>query len=347
MIRCTFCLFSLALLSSSNPFSEGFSTSKLISSSRTKKGLCRTRYERNLERRPQLTCNDERTVLLQVAIDPTTATASAGGDSERPYDFISVEEAEEALQLERSRFEGERSELQWLLETQRQQLQDLMNESRENCKSGNTGQNRGIYRRSGEYAIASKRILIRGTHAHADINSMNERRNRKKANVREKRNNADDTYIRMKRLESLLQDAIVENEKLTSQLCNQQHQYNAERNAYENELRDEQHRLHSFRDELHMERAYFETSRRMLERLLEEEQQKVQELEQELFMMMTGEEVFSQRDQSDEQQDEQQRQQHSQKQHQKEQQRQKKRARGEQNGGFSMNINDVQRPLYP
>mmetsp|Transcript_28477 Transcript_28477/g.77113 ORF Transcript_28477/g.77113 Transcript_28477/m.77113 type:complete len:346 (+) Transcript_28477:199-1236(+) len=344
MIRRAFSFVVLVLLFSSIPNSEGFSSSKVISSGRIQKVACHPGYQRNFERRPQWRCNDQGDVSLRVVIDPTTASSSVGGDDERSYDFISVEEAEEALQRERARYEGERSKLEWLLENQRKQLEDLENDRREIEINGDqTLANAGR-------SIASRRIVIRGAHAHVDINAMNSRKKRNKAkreNVREKINDTDETYIRMKRLESLLRDAIDENEKLTSQLLEQQHQYNAERNLYENEMREEQRILDSFRDELHMERAYFETSRRMLERMLEEEQHKVRELEQELFMLHTQGEVFGHQQPQCDQHEEQRRQQQAQQQRQKEQQRQKKRQRGGQYSGFTMNINDVQCPLYP
>jgi hypothetical protein len=107
-----------------------------------------------------------------------------------------------------------------------------------------------------------------------------------------------------------------------------------------------------------MERAYFETTQQMLEHLLVEEQQKVRELENELLMMLTREQVFSQDNQSHEEYQEQQRQQQAQKQHGREEHtqsqmnnenrhQQEKKSRGRTFDGFTMNINDVQCPLYP
>merc|ERR1712238_516701 len=131
----------------------------------------------------------------------------------------------------------------------------------------------------------------------------------------------------------------------------------------------------------HTERAYFETSRRMLERLLGEEEQKVHELEQELLMLMTREQIFSEQKRSLEQQQYRQEQEQARKQEEEEeeehQQRRRRRIqlqvqeqklreynnsyngngnnqqRQEEIGmsvnptGFSMNINDVQCPLFP
>jgi len=292
---------------------------------------------------------------LRVATDPTTAATSDGGNRDRSYDFISVEEAEEALRRERLRYQQERSELQWLLENQRKQLQALANKKRESERNG--GKTRGT---SGENP--SKRIVVRGSHAHMDINPINGR-NRKTPNTngrgRSRANEKDATYDKMKRLESLLQDAIVDNEKLTSQLHAQKHRYNAERKAYENELRKERSRLHSIRDELHMERAYFETSRRMLERLLEEEQRKVQQLEQELSMMMsrqrrTDERVQQQQRQHQAHQQQQNTQQYRRQAHQEQmhntsnpkQQQAENTERVRRKVDFTMNINDVACPLY-
>ena len=346
-----FALFALGVLSSFISSSYGFSTSSLLSSATLEKSITRRRDQQALRRDPQRRCIDRGIVLLHAATDPTTVTSQTDEDDGSSYDFISVKEAEEALHQERNRYEGERSDLQWLLEVQRRQLQDLADGRR---GKQNAGDGSGVRNAAGP----SSRIVILGAHAHIDA-----RKNRKKAAIggsrnnanednRKKMNNNDGTYHRMDELENLLQDAIIENEKLTRQLREQHQEYILERSMYEEELQEESSRLNFVRDELHMERAYFETSRRMLEQLLEEEQQKVRQLEKELMMMISREEhVFSQKNQSEEGYQQMERTQHAQKQQQEEErQRQinnEKRRRVRAQAGFTMNINDVKSPLYP
>lgn len=353
MQRSTFALFALGVFSSSISSSNSFSTSSLISSATLEKSISRRRDEQASERDPQRRCFDRGTVLLHVAADPTTGTSQTDEDDGSTYDFISVKEAEEALRRERSRYEGERSDLQWLLEVQRRQLQDLA-EGRRGKRNG------GDENRVRNSAGASSRIVILGAQARVDARTNRRkaarRGSRNSANDNDRNNNNDGTYHRMGELENLLQDAIIENEKLTRQLREQHHQYQLERSMYEEELGEERGRLNYVRDELHMERAYFETSRRMLEHLIEEEQQKVRQLEKELMMMASREQMFSQENQSQEQYQEMERTQQAPKQQQAQAQQQsqgqsqinnQQRRRGRSQAGFTMNINDVQCPLYP
>jgi len=359
MARSPFVLFALSVLSSSIPSSQGFSTSRLLSSSNLKKSLSCQRNQKRLPRESQRRFFHGSIVVLRVAIDPTTITSHVDEDGGHSYDFISVEEAEEALQRERDRYEGERSELQWRIETQRQQLQDLADGRGEKEKTGDRNR-RCSHSRGGDDVISSSRIVILGAHAHTDANTMNiGKKNRKNESIGSSRSNAngnDDSYLRMEQLEDLLQDAIVENEKLTSRLRKQHHRYNVESSVYEDELREERGRLNCVRDELHMERAYFETSRRMLEHLLVAEQQKVQELEKELMIMIFGEHVFSEEKQSQEEYQEEQRPQYTRKENVRQEhthsqinneKRHQQKKRGRAHADFTMNINDVQCPLYP
>ena len=249
MFRFSFTGFSaLALLLSSVPSSQGFSTSRLLSSSSLKNNCCRREYHQKSLRKPQRRCFDEGVILLRVATDPTTVTTSTGEDGERSYDFISVEEAEEALQQERTRYEGERSELEWLLEIQHQQLKDL-NKNGGKIR-GDRGRNRGDQRGSDDDIISSTRMVIHGTNAHDDVSTIdNGKKNRKKDTKGSNRDNNDGTLLRMEQLEALLQDAMVDNEELTIRLRDHHHQYNAERAEYEDELREERGRLNCVRDE--------------------------------------------------------------------------------------------------
>jgi hypothetical protein len=366
MARSPLALFALGVVSSSISSSHGFSTSRLLSLSTLEKNSSRQRYQQKSPWDSQQKCFDRGTVLLHVATDPTTTTSHADEKSSRSYDFISVEEAEEALQQERARYEGERSELEWLLEVQRKQLQDLAGGRRGKDKTGdrNRGSRGQGHGRSGNPTTPSSRIVILGSHAHVDANVMNKRRkNRRKAAGSSSRNNANgndrsdtsginDNYAKMGELEIFLQDAIVENENLTRRLREQRHQYTAERSMFEDELQEEHGRLDFVRNELHMERAYFETSRRMLEHLLQEEQQKVRELEKELMVMISREEMFTEDDQSQEEYQELQRQQEqAQTQHMQSgvnnAMRHQQENRDRSHAGFVMNINDVQCPLYP
>jgi len=360
MARSPFVLFALSVLSSSIPSSQGFSTSRQLSSSNLMNSLSSQRNQKRAPRESQRRIFDGSVFVLHVATDPSTITSHVDEDGGHSYDFISVEEAEEALQQERDRYEGERSELQWRLETQRQQLQDLADRQGEKEKTGDRNL-RCSHGRGGDDVISSSRIVILGAHdAHTDATTMNiGKKNRKKGTRGSSRSNAngnDRTYLRMERLENLLQDAIVENEKLTRRLRKQHHQYNVESSVYADELREERGRLNCVRDELHMERAYFETSRRMLEHLLVAEQQKVRELEKELMIMISGERVFSQEKQSQEEYHEQQRAQYAQKEYVREEsthsqinneKRHQQKKRGRAHADFTMNINDVQCPLYP
>ena len=345
MHRSHFALFALGALSSSISFSQGFCTSSLLSSATFERGLTRAS-----QKDPERRCFDRGIVLLHVATDPTIVSSQTDEDDSTSYDFISVKEAEEALRRERERYEGERSDLQWLLEVQRRQLQDLA-EGRPR-KPNTVDEN---FRRSA--SGPSSRIVILGAQARVGARKTRRKATRGASRNSETRNNRkkdDGTYHRMGELENLLQDAIMENEKLTRQLREQQHQYTIERSMYEEELQEERSRLNYVRDELHMERAYFETSRRMLEQLVEEEQQKVRQLEKELMMMISREQAYTQEDHSQSEYQEHPQQQ-AQTQHQQqvqEQQRQtqinnEKRRRARIQVGFTMNINDVHQPLYP
>jgi len=326
-----------------------------------KKNNFRRRYQHDSPGEPQRRWVGTDVILLRVATDPTTVTSHADEGGERSYDFISVEEAEDALRRERARYEGERSELEFLLEVQREQLKDLANGRREKGRTGGknysgTARNGVLHGRNGDGGHSPTRIVIRGSHARANVHvdEMNSnKKSRPKSTRNSFRNNAnenDDSLLRMEELEDLLQGAIIENEKLSRRLRDQRHQYNVERTVHEDELREERGRLNCVRDELHMERAYFETSRRMLERMLEDEQRKVQELEQELLMIISQEQVFPPEDQAPE--DYQQHQQQAPKNQSNSQfnngnGQQENRGRRRTRADFTMNINDVQCPLYP
>jgi len=363
MTRSVFVLFAIGILSSSPWTLQGFSTSRLLSSSTLKKINFRQRHQQSYPSESQQRIFGGDIVLLRVATDPTIITSNADEDNGRSYDFISVEEAEKALRRERARYEGERSELQWLLESQRQQLKDLADGRREKETSGDRSCNTRRRHHSGHgRSSASSRIVILGAHAHVDTNAMKNGKKNNKSDTntssRKKTNVKDETFLRMEQLENLLQDAIVENQKLARRLREQHQQNNIERSMYENELREERDRLNCIRDELHMERAYFETTRRMLEHLLDEERQKVREVEIEL-MMISQEQMFSKEKELLDEYEQRQRQQHdktqqimqegntqspiyNEKRHQKE-----KSGRYRAHAGFTMNINDVQCPLYP
>ena len=350
MIRSTFVRLTLGILSLHVTYTHGFSTSRILSQNKFKKTVRRNNiWQRSFSDRKLL--RFEQGIILHIATDPTSATSHSDKNVERSYDFISLEEAEEALRRERTRYEGERSELQWLLEVQRQQLQDLVGGRHRKKKSSDSNHGNG---QSNETKAKSSKIVILGTHSYD-----NKRKSRKKStrvfsrngtysNGRKNTNNKDDTYLRMQQLENLLQDAIAENDDLTRRFREQHHQYHLERSTYEDELREERGRLSSVRDELQMERAYFETTRRMLEHLLDEEQQKVRELENQL-MMISQEQMFSEEKNTQDEYEERQHQEQVQKQHIRveEQQSQNNKERSNQGrsrarNGFTMNINDVQ-----
>lgn len=351
MHRSPFALIALGAFSSVSS-SYGFCTSNLLSSASLEKSLSRQRDRQVSQGDPQRRHFGTGIVLRHVATDPTIVSSQTDEDDGGSYDFISVKEAEEALQRERERYEGERSDLQWLLEVQRRQLEDLAAGRQPNA--GNENRRRNA---SGP----SSRIVILGAQARVDNRKNRRKAARNSAHKNDDRNSVDSnegTYQRMGEMENKLQDALMENEKLTRQLREQQYQYNLERSMYEEELQEERARLNYVRDELHMERAYFETSRRMLQQLVEEEQQKVRQLEKELMMMISHQQGFSQENQSQTQYTQQveTQQQHAQQhaQQQRQQQRQRQSQVNNQNSrrastqvGFTMNINDVHQPLYP
>jgi hypothetical protein len=366
LIRSSFGFLALAHLSFI-PSSEGFSTSRLISSStnlkpfrQIKKKNCSRRYLR------------EPLVLLRVAANPTTdtdtttTTVSASSEiTEKPrsYDFISVEEAEDSLRRERARYEGERSELKQLIEIQNQQLK-RSTEGRRGRVKDNIGRNH-------PRAEKAARIVVHNSAAGAfNYGDAKKDRNKKRnGNIKNGSNKKvnNDIILRMEQLEARLRDALIDNDELTRRLHEQHRQYNAERAELEDQLREEQDRLDCAREELDMERSYFETSRRMLEGLLEVEQHNVQvlekELEQEFLMQITREEDFSQQKQSLDQQN--QRQEQAQQQQELDLERRRRQEQElyaynnnsnyngngsnqqrQQDDCFTMNINDVQCPLY-
>jgi hypothetical protein len=362
LIRSSFGFLALAHLSII-PSSEGFSTSKLISLSNLKpfrhikKKNCSSRYLR------------EQLVTLLAAADATTdttATVSASSEiTEKPrsYDFISVEEAEDSLRQERARYEGERSELKQLIEIQNRQLRRSAEGRRDKVKDNKIGQNHPRAEKP-----SSARIVVQNSAAGA-FNYAQKNRKKRTGNINNGSNNKvnNDIILRMEQLEARLRDALIDNDELTRRLHEQHRQYNAERAELEDQLREEQDRLDSAREELYMERSYFETSRRMLEGLLEVETHKVQvleqELEQEFLMQITREEDFSQQKQSLEQQH--QRQQQAQIQQEQDLERRRRQEQElyvynnsnhngngsnrqqQQDDCFTININDVQCPLYP
>mmetsp|Transcript_30307 Transcript_30307/g.34800 ORF Transcript_30307/g.34800 Transcript_30307/m.34800 type:complete len:377 (-) Transcript_30307:330-1460(-) len=372
MTRTVFGLLALALLSSFFPSSKGFSLTRLLYSSSNQEPC------RNIKRK-NCRCRNHRELdfLLRVATDPTTTdTISEDKEKNLSYDFISVEEAETHLQRERTRYEMERSELQRLLDLQSQQLQDLAEgQLGKGTEGGNNSRSRG-----GAESQTSTRMVVHDSSVGV-INSIKKDRN--KCNNKSDSNKKNvDTMLKMELLEARFRDALIDNEELTRLLHDQHREYRLERAALEDQLREEQDRLDYIRDKLHTERAYFETSRRMLERLLGEEEQKVHELEQELLILMTREHIFSEQKRSLEQQQYRQEQEQARKQEEEEQQHQQQRRRrrriqlqvqeqklreynnsynGNRNNqqrqeeigmsvnptGFSMNINDVQCPLFP
>ena len=314
-------------------------------------------------------------------------------EKSRSYDFISVEEAENALRRERARYEGERSELQRLVDVQSRQIRELSERGMHTTTTTTTtttGKDKGI---SDNDAVVDKdtsvQIIVHDSSVTGVINNgkrirRNSRSNKGSSSSNNNSNKEENANImaKMKRMEIEFREVLMDNEELTRNFRDQRHQFLAERDDLEDQIKEEQIRLDCARDELHMERAYFETSRRMLERLLDDEQQKVQELEQELLMLITREQIFSEQKRSLEQQEQKLRQEYAQtqqkekendegeEQQQQQQQRQHEYAQqmqeenvyvyndsttdrkesmvGGNPGGFSMlNNNDVHCPLYP
>jgi len=367
MSRYRLVLFVLCVFSDYVPFPHGFSTSSLVCSNAIKKDFSRLRHGWSPDNSSQQQHFNGNIIILH-AEPVTIAAAHADVDDRRSYDFISVEEAEETLQRERARYEGERSNLQWLLEVQRRQLQDLSDGRREKGTTEEVNRdgrvrNQRVYSRSKDFETLSSRIVILGAHADTDVVSSREENRRKgtrgssQNNVNDNNQNStncsDNTYVRMEQLENLIHDAIVENKKLSRQLRKERHQYNFERSIYEDELREERARLNCVRDELYVERANFEKSRRTLEYLLDEEENKMDEIKKELMMLFSHDQALSREKQSHGHYQEQQHQQWAKKQFVRKGQTENQNnwKNGHQQGkrvaGFTMNINDVHFPLYP
>lgn len=358
LIRSSFGFLALSII----PSSEGFSTSNLKPFRQIKKKNCSSR------------CLREPLIILRAAADTTidtTATVSASSEiTEKPrsYDFISVEEAEDSLRQERARYEGERSELKQLIEIQNQQLRRSAEGRRDKVKDNSIGRNHPGRNHPRAEKPSPARIVVQNSAAGA-FNYAQKNRKKRTGNINNgsKKKVNNDIILRMEQLEARLRDALIDNDELTRRLYEQHRQYNAERAELEDQLREEQDRLDSAREELYMERSYFETSRRMLEGLLEVETHKVQvleqELEQEFLMQITREEDISQQKQSLEQQHQRQQQAQVQQEQDSERRRRQEQEQYEYNNSnhngngsnrqqqqddcFTININDVECPLYP
>lgn len=317
---------------------------------------------------PNFTDDANTFVDFSINEKPATDKRSSKSASGRSYDFISVEEAEEKLKKQRTRHEKERSNLQRLIDVQNQQIRDLSSRSRKDKKDEDI---------SKPSKSSMTRIIV--PDFDGDVININGkggfRKNKKRGNARgyynkekkrkdDKRNaNDDDIMARMKYMEERFRQAVIDNKELSKRLQVQRRQYLEEREGLENQIRNEQDKLNCVRDELHMERAYFETSRRMLERLLEDEQRKVEELEQEILMLLTREQIFYSEQRIQEHNVEQQSHQNEEGQYRRRQQpikqnddpfvvnipvkNRNRRAPSTTPNGFTMNINDVHCPLFP
>lgn len=84
-------------------------------------------------------------------------------------------------------------------------------------------------------------------------------------------------------IESQLRDVMEQNSFLLKQLHEQHIAHEEERAEWESRIAEEHDRLLHLQEELCVERAYFDTSRKLLEGLLETEQKKVRALQDELY----------------------------------------------------------------
>jgi hypothetical protein len=202
------------------------------------------------------------------------------------YIFISVEEAEEALRQERMFFDKERQQMRGLLDDQRRQLEELA--SRQVQRQAHSSKRKGSSSisessnpagdilESGNCSITPSTPLFTSKMEphHQAINGVNA-----EGGVMHQ----EQYQEKLMNIENQLSHIMDENERLVKRLQDQHRNFKVEKLELQERILEEQERLTHLREELNMERAYFETSRKLLENLLETEQKKVMSLQEELF----------------------------------------------------------------
>jgi hypothetical protein len=208
-------------------------------------------------------------------------------DNDSEYVFISMEEAEAALRRERLEFDKERHELNSMLEKQRTQLEDL-------CR-GRPRNNQGT--------VDDDEVITPELVDLDDVESIRKSKSSKSPTMMTSISSntapheqamqwADaegglmqqqEYQEQLRNIENQLRHVMGENERLMKRLQDQHRNYQGEKRELQERIMEERERLVHLREELNMERAYFETSRKLLENLLETEQKKVMALQEELF----------------------------------------------------------------
>jgi hypothetical protein len=216
--------------------------------------------------------------------------------SEVEYVFISMEEAEEALRKERARFDKEKAEMRYLLEVQRNQLEELAGRrehrnrvvSRKQTKpiTGGLMQPDPVFG-SVNGSTTTKSVSVASAASSSSgttlSNSAPHDQAMKWADTEGGYQQQDQYQEQLRHIEHKLRHVLNENTRLMQRLQDQHKTFQMEKNDFKERIMEERERLQHLREELHMERAYFETSRKLLENLLETEKKKVMALKAELF----------------------------------------------------------------
>ncbi|KAG7345910.1 hypothetical protein IV203_004977 [Nitzschia inconspicua] len=212
-----------------------------------------------------------------------------GDKNDVEYVFISVEEAEEALRHERMQFDKERQQMHVMLEDQRRQLEELA--SRQGQR-----QARSSKRRGSPSNVSSATTI---PHDIIDVNAEDDGKSTSSSSLssntapHEQAMKWADTegglmqqeqyQEHLRNIENQLRHVMGENERLMKRLQDQHRDFQCEKRELQERIMEERERLSHLREELNMERAYFDTSRKLLENLLETEQKKVMALQEELW----------------------------------------------------------------
>jgi chromosome segregation ATPase len=205
------------------------------------------------------------------------------------YVFISMEEAEEALRQERMQFDRERQQMRGLLEDQRRQLEEL---------AARQGQRAARSKRKGPSATTivppdvidvtteSKSTTVVSSSSSSSSLSSNTAPHEQAmqwADTEGGLMQQEQYQEQLRNIEHQLRHVMGENERLMKRLQDQHRNFQGEKRELQERIMEERERLTHLREELNMERAYFDTSRKLLENLLETEQKKVMALQEELF----------------------------------------------------------------
>jgi hypothetical protein len=234
--------------------------------------------------RPKIVSNF---VVCQYADTNDNNHEQRSGSSDVKYVFISMEEAEQALRHERTIFDKERQEMRGILEDQRRQLEELASRQVQR------------HARSSKRKESSTTIVppdpvefIQDSDSCSSPTSIPSSSSSKTAPHDQPMKWTDTEsgvmqlekyHEQLRNIENQLGHVMGENDRLMKRLQDQHRNFQGEKRELQERIIEERERLTHLREELNMERAYFETSRKLLENLLETEQKKVMSLQEELF----------------------------------------------------------------